>query len=156
MALKKAGEDLMGRPLKIDMAKPRAPRAGGGGGAGGFKKREPKPLSEKPEGCNTVFMVRQCIQPPFDALAADQIAICQGNLSYDIDDNAVHKFFEGIGEIANVRGLTDKETGDFKGCGFVEFTSEDPIDEVVKKNGEDLMGRPVRIDYSAPRKPKAW
>lgn len=67
----------MGRPLKIDMAKPKTPRADGG-----FKKREPKPMSEKPDGCNTVFM---------------------GNLSYDIDDAAVTSFFEGCGEIANIR-----------------------------------------------------
>jgi nucleolin len=133
-ALKKAGEDFLGRPIKIDMAKPRAPRADGGGG---FKKREPKPLSEKPEGCNTVFC---------------------GNLSYDIDDAAATKFFESCGEIANIRWLTDRETGDFKGCGFIEFSDPASVDQAVKKNGEDLMGRNIRIDYSAPRKPreKSW
>eukprot|EP01048_Picozoa_sp_COSAG05_P005710 COSAG05_NODE_347_length_10963_cov_157.340943_9_plen_302_part_00 len=128
-ALKKAGQDLMGRPLKIDMAKPKAPRAGGA--AGGFQKREPKPISEKPEGCNTLFM---------------------GNLSYDIDDAAVTDFFKEHGEIANIRWLTDRETGDFKGCGFVEFANPDSVDGAIKLNGEDLMGRGVRLDYSAPKK----
>ena len=97
-AVAKAGEDLMGRPLKVDLAKPRAPRAGGAGGAGGggFKKKpfEVKPLGPKPDGCNTVFM---------------------GNLSYQIDEDAVKDFFKDCGgEIVNIRWLTDRETGDFK------------------------------------------
>ena len=130
-ALAKAGEDLMGRPLKIDLAKPRAPRADGSA-AGGFKKKpfEVKPLGPKPDGCNTVFM---------------------GNLSYQIDEDAVKTFFADCGEISNIRWLTDRETGDFKGCGFCEFASSDSVDGVVAKNGQDLMGRPVRLDYSTPK-----
>ena len=128
-ALAKAGEDLLGRPLKIDLAKPRAPRPDGGGG---FKKKpfEVKPLGAKPDGCNTVFM---------------------GNLSYQIDEDAVKSFFADCGEISNIRWLTDRETGDFKGCGFCEFASTDAVDKVVEKNGQDLMGRPVRLDYSTPK-----
>ena len=132
-ALAKAGEDLLGRPLKIDLAKPRAPRADGSTGA--FKKKpfEVKPVGAKPDGCNTVFM---------------------GNLSYQIDEDAVKAFFPDT-EIANIRWLTDRETGDFKGCGFCEFADTSHVDSAVAKNGEDLMGRPVRLDYSTP-KPKAW
>jgi nucleolin len=139
-ALAKAGEDLLGRPLKIDLAKPRAPRAdggAGGGAGGGFKKKpfEVKPLGPKPDGCNTVFM---------------------GNLSYQIDEDAVKTFFADCGEIANIRWLTDRETGDFKGCGFCEFASSDSVDNVVAKNGQDLMGRPLRLDYSTPKPKKEW
>ncbi len=47
-----------------------------------------------------------------------------------------------------VRWLEDKASGEFKGCGFVEFSDVSWIDEAAKKNGEMLLGRPVRIDYN--------
>jgi len=46
-AVAKAGEELLGRAVKIDFAKPKAEKgAGGGGGKGGGKTF---PMSEKPE-----------------------------------------------------------------------------------------------------------
>ena len=55
-----------------------------------------KPLSAKPEGCTTVY--------------------CD-NLSYDIDDAAMHKFMEPCGTIKSIRWLTREGTGEFRGCG---------------------------------------
>jgi nucleolin len=48
--------------------------------------------------------------------------------------------------------LTNRETGEFKGCGFIEFWETGPVDKVVLKNGEDLLGRQVRIDYAGTKK----
>mmetsp|Transcript_7902 Transcript_7902/g.9050 ORF Transcript_7902/g.9050 Transcript_7902/m.9050 type:complete len:346 (+) Transcript_7902:35-1072(+) len=131
MAVAKNGEDLMGRPIKVDFATPKP------GGGGAKKKWEDKPMSEKPEGCNTCFV---------------------GNLSYDIDDDAMYKFAEtgDCGPIAKIRWLTDKESGDFKGCGFVEFEAEESVDKFALLNGKILLGRNVRIDFAKPRAPKTW
>lgn len=121
----------MGREIRLDFAKPRPggdkPRGNKGG------RRESKPLSEKPDGCLTVFC---------------------GNLSFDIDDSKMQEFATeaGCGEIAHIRWLTDRDSGDFKGCGFVEFGATE--DKFVKKNGSDLMGRTIRLDYAKPRAPR--
>lgn len=138
-AVAKAGEELLGRPIKIDFSKPRPGGDKGakgtkkGGGAKGGKKWEPRPLSERPDDCTTVFC---------------------GNLSFEIDEDAMYKFAEGCGEVTSIRWLTDKASGDFKGCGFVEFDSPESVDKFVLKNGQDVAGRPIHIDYASKRPPK--
>lgn len=118
------GTDFMGRPLKVSYAKgrPDRPERGGGG-----KKFENK-LSEKPEGCTKIFC---------------------GNLSYEVDDSAIMDFFKDCGEVTGVRWLTDKVSGDFKGVGFIDFGSEAAVDLAVKKAGQVLLGRPIRIDFAS-------
>lgn len=129
-AAEKNGTELLERPIKVEISKPRedgkvfTPK----------KKFEPKPMSAKPDGCCTVFL---------------------GNLSYDIDDDSTKEFFKDCGEIANIRWLTDRETGAFKGCGFVEFTSTESVDAAAKLNGQPCLGRDIRIDYAESKK-KSW
>jgi len=94
------------------------------GGGGGFGSKGP---SEKPEGCTTVFI---------------------GNLSYQINEDEVWEFFSKCGNIKQVRW----NQGDFKGYGWVEFDDTNAPDEAMKLNGENLAGRPIRIDFAAPRK----
>jgi len=64
----------------------------GGGQAGGTGR---KAMGEKPEGCLKLFI---------------------GNLSYEIDDDAITKFFAAVdAELKAVRWLHHRESGDFKG-----------------------------------------
>ena len=125
------GTEILGRAVKCDFSQGKPARTAGGGGGG-----EVRPMQAKPEGCNTLFC---------------------GNLSWDVDDDKMKDFFKDCGEVASIRWLTDKETQQFKGCGFVEFA--DPgasLDKAAALNGTDLLGRTVRLDYAAPRAPKAW
>jgi nucleolin len=126
------GTEVLGRAIKCDFSQGKKPSAGGAGG-----KFEPKPQSAKPAGCTTLFC---------------------GNLSFDIDDDKMKAFFKDCGEVSSIRWLTDKESGQFKGCGFVEFSDPDSsLDKAAKLNGKDCCGRAIRIDFSAPRAPKqAW
>jgi nucleolin len=129
-AVEMNGQELMGREIRIDFAKPRP-----GGNKPKGKSREARPLSEKPDGCMTVFC---------------------GNLSFDIDDTKMQEFATeaGCGEISHIRWLTDRDTGDFKGCGFIEFGDTADVDKFVLKNGADCMGRNIRCDYAKPRAPR--
>lgn len=141
-AMELNGTEVLGREIKLDYS-PRnnsggkgskgKGKGGKGKGKGGKGKRE---LSEKPEGCTTVFC---------------------GNLSFDIDDDKMGVFAKdaGCGEVKAIRWLTDRDSGEFKGCGFVEFWDTADVDNFVKKNGEELLGRDIRIDYSKPRE-KKW
>ena len=47
-----------------------------------------------------------------------------------------------------MRWLEDKNTGDFKGSGFVDFHEVEAVDKAIKLNGDKLLGRAVRIDYA--------
>ena len=97
----KNGGKLLGRQLKINYAPAREgdvwpPKSkevtGNGGQAGGSGV---KGMSEKPNDCVKLFI---------------------GNLSYDIDDDTIVKFFANVdAELKAVRWLHHKDSGDFKG-----------------------------------------
>jgi len=93
-----------------------------------FAKREP---SEKQEGTLTVFV---------------------GNLSFNIDEETLKEAFADCGEITQVRFAEDKETGQFKGFGHIEFAATESTDAAVKLAGTDIMGRAVRVDYANDRR----
>ncbi len=101
----KNGEKLMGRPLKINFAParegdvwpPKKREITGNGGVNGGQAGGTgvKAMSAKPEGCVKLFI---------------------GNLSFDIDDDTIVKFFGNVdAEVKAVRWLHHKDTGDFKG-----------------------------------------
>jgi nucleolin len=140
-AVARAGEALMGRQIKVNFAPARSgevwppPKkviSGGsttttttGGQAGG---KGIKAMGAKPENCVKLFI---------------------GNLSYEIDDEAITKFFATVdAELKAVRWLSHKESGDFKGCGFAEFWDTDACEKAATLNGKNLLDRPIRIDWS--------
>jgi len=129
-AVAKSGTDVLGRAINVEYATPRA--GGAGPQARGPKKggHEVRPPGEKPPGCTGVFI---------------------GNLAFDIDDDKLREFAKDCGEIRNIRWVMNRETGEFKGCGFVDFDSEDAVDKMIALNGTDCSGRAIRVDYAKPR-----
>lgn len=138
-AVAKSGEQLMGRPVKINFAPARqgdvwpppkkviSGNAGltTGGQAGG---KGIHAMSAKPDNCTKLFI---------------------GNLSYQIDDDAITKFFASVdAEVKAVRWIHHKDSGDFKGVGFVEFWDEKACERAAALNGKTLLGRPIRIDWT--------
>ena len=135
------GSKVMGRPMKINYAPIKPGQEGdwppkqrvitggkvanNGGQAGG---QGVKAMSVKPEGCCKLFI---------------------GNLSYDLDDDGITKFFMSVdAEIKAVRWLYHRDSGDFKGCGYVDFWSTDACEKAAALNGKNLLGRPIRIDWA--------
>jgi len=120
-------QELLGRQLNIQYSTPRGDNA-----AGDPNKKQSSfvdaPLSEKPEGCTTCFV---------------------GNLSFAIEEDDIRTFAEDCGEIKAIRWVHNKDTGDFKGCGFVEFHDSSAADKFIAKKGTNLKGRPIRIDWSS-------
>mmetsp|Transcript_17727 Transcript_17727/g.40691 ORF Transcript_17727/g.40691 Transcript_17727/m.40691 type:complete len:381 (+) Transcript_17727:186-1328(+) len=141
-AVAMAGSKLIGRPVKINFAPardgdvwppPKKVISGGGNGnsnttggqAGGTGV---KAMSVKPDNCLKLFI---------------------GNLSYDIDDEGIIKFFANVdAEVKAVRWLHHKDSGDFKGVGFVEFWNTEACERGATLNGKSLLGRPIRIDWT--------
>jgi len=91
----------------------------------------PRAASEKQEGCMTVFV---------------------GNLSWDVDEDTLRDAFKDCGTITQVRFSTDRETGDFKGYGHIEFGETEATDEALKLVGTEILGRAVRVDYANDRR----
>ena len=58
------------------------------------------------------------------------------------------EFFKDCGgEMVGLRWLTHKDSGDFKGCGYVEFADTETADKAFLLDGSMLLGRPIRIDW---------
>lgn len=75
-----------------------------------------------------------------------------GNLSYGATENTVRDLFEGFGQVATVKIIADKYTGQSRGFGFVEMPNEDEAQRAIAElNGKDFEGRKIIVNESRPR-----
>lgn len=75
-----------------------------------------------------------------------------GNLSYNAQENQLRELFEEFGEVASVRIIKDKFTGNSKGFAFVEMPSADQATQAINSlNGTEFSGRNLKINEARPR-----
>jgi len=75
-----------------------------------------------------------------------------GNLSYGATENSLRGLFEGFGQVATAKIVTDKFTGSSRGFGFVEMPNEDEAQRAIAElNGKDFEGRKIIVNESRPR-----
>ncbi|XP_058001523.1 nucleolin 2 isoform X6 [Hevea brasiliensis] len=77
-----------------------------------------------------------------------------GNLPFEVERPDVESFFEGAGEIVDIRFAMDKEQR-FKGFGHVEFATTEAAQKALKLNGQSLNGRQLRLDLARERGERA-
>ncbi|KAJ6804491.1 putative 33 kDa ribonucleoprotein, chloroplastic [Iris pallida] len=70
-----------------------------------------------------------------------------GNLSWDVTEDDIRHCFE-MSKIASIRFAYDKNTGAFRGFGHIDFEDDESLEEAMKKNKEELHGRPMKLAYS--------
>lgn len=73
-----------------------------------------------------------------------------GNLSWDITEDNVRKFFSDC-NISSIRFGMDKETGEFRGYAHVDFSDSLAMAMAIKLNQQILCGRPVKIMSAIPK-----
>ena len=74
------------------------------------------------------------------------------NLAFSATSDAVGEEFSKYAEVVGVRLPTDRETGEPKGFGYVEFASTEEAEKAFTgMEGQAIMGRVPRLDYSTPR-----
>lgn len=73
-----------------------------------------------------------------------------GNLNYKVDDDAVKEFFKDCGEITKIRWLTHADSGNFKGCGFLTFETQEEATKAFEKRDEEFMGQKINTEYAKP------
>ena len=128
-AVKLSGADLLGRELFIDSATERAPREGGrqfGGGEGGNANAGGE---GRPSDGVTIFV------KGFDKYAGE-----------DAVRQALTEAFGEKGEVVAVRLPSDRETGELKGIGFVEFASPEGKAAAIELDGAEVAGGWLKVD----------
>mmetsp|Transcript_2249 Transcript_2249/g.2444 ORF Transcript_2249/g.2444 Transcript_2249/m.2444 type:complete len:167 (-) Transcript_2249:43-543(-) len=82
--------------------------------------------------------------------AGKQYKVFVGNMPYSANDDSVKHFFKCVkDELVSIRLLTDKESGQSRGCAFVEFTTSEAMQKALAMTGSELNGRKLRIEPSA-------
>ena len=78
-----------------------------------------------------------------------------GGLSFSTATDRLRELFSQIEGVQSVSIVTDRDTGQSRGFGFVEVeTVEAANDAVSKLNGVQLDGRTLRVEISKPSAPR--
>jgi RNA recognition motif-containing protein len=75
-----------------------------------------------------------------------------GNLSFSIGDQELREAFAPHGNLVSASVVTDRDSGQSRGFGFVEYGSSDEAQRAVDAmNGTSLDGRSLNVNVARPR-----
>jgi cold-inducible RNA-binding protein len=75
-----------------------------------------------------------------------------GNLSFGATEDAVRSMFESYGSVERVNLITDRDTGQARGFGFVEMSNNSEADRAIAElNGRELDGRALNVNEARPK-----
>ena len=75
-----------------------------------------------------------------------------GNLSFDVTDKDLETLFAQAGSCDSVAVVTDKFSGQSRGFGFVEMSSNAEAQRAIQElNGQDLKGRSLKVNAARDR-----
>jgi RNA recognition motif-containing protein len=75
-----------------------------------------------------------------------------GNLSFNADNDSVRAAFAPFGEITDVHVVSDRETGQSRGFGFVTMGSAEAAQKAISEmNGAMLDGRALKVNEAEER-----
>ena len=76
-----------------------------------------------------------------------------GNLSYYTTEDALMRTFAQVGDVSEAKLVIDRETGRSRGFAFVTMgTDADAQKAISQLDGQDLDGRPLRVNIAEERK----
>jgi cold-inducible RNA-binding protein len=75
-----------------------------------------------------------------------------GNLSFGATEQSVRTLFEAHGAVDRVNIVTDRDSGQPRGFGFVEMSNDSEGDRAIAAlNGKDLDGRALNVNEARPK-----
>ena len=75
-----------------------------------------------------------------------------GNLSRETTEKDLREAFEAFGQVASIKIITDKYSGEPRGFGFVEMPDGTEGQSAISGlNDKELKGRTLRVDEARPR-----
>ncbi len=79
-----------------------------------------------------------------------------GGLPFSTSTEELTKLFNQVEGVESVAVVTDRDTGQPRGFGFVEMATAEAANEAVRKlNGYALGGRTLRVEISKPSAPRS-
>jgi cold-inducible RNA-binding protein len=80
------------------------------------------------------------------------IKLYVGNLSYEMTEEQLSTLFSEAGEVTSAKIITDRQTGQPRGFGFVEMETKLEGQKAISMiNGRSLDGRPLTVNEAKPQ-----
>lgn len=73
-----------------------------------------------------------------------------GNLAYQVTDADLQGLFAELGEVSEAKVITDRQTRQSRGFGFV--TMENGHQAIERLDGTDFMGRALIVNEAKPQR----
>jgi RNA recognition motif-containing protein len=75
-----------------------------------------------------------------------------GNLSFGASEESVRALFDPHGTVGRVNIVTDRDTGQPRGFGFVEMANDGEGEKAIAAvNGKELDGRALNVNEARPK-----
>ena len=75
-----------------------------------------------------------------------------GNLSFGATEDSVRALFEQYGTIERVNIITDRDTGQSRGFGFVEMAGNAEAQRAIQElDGREFEGRALKVNEARPK-----
>ncbi len=111
-------------------------------------KKKKKPKSSSQPAKKRPARIREVVEPTTPRLYV-------GNLNYDVDNEALKKYFSSAGTVVEAAVVMHSRSGKSKGFAFVEMSSlEEAKVAAIKLNDTDLMGRRLLVTGAKSEKRK--
>ena len=79
-----------------------------------------------------------------------------GNLPYSADQQTLQDTFSKCGTVESVNVIMDRQTGQSKGFGFVEMSSNAEAQKAIQEiHGSTIDGRAVTVTEAIPQKKRS-
>lgn len=75
-----------------------------------------------------------------------------GRLAYETTNSQLEEFFSQVGTVVSATVIMDKFTGQGKGFGFVEMSTDEEAQKAIDTlNGKELGGRTIVVNEARPQ-----
>src|SRR5689334_17769115 len=75
-----------------------------------------------------------------------------GNLSFETNELQLRDLFAQLGQVLDVKVVTDRESGRSRGFAFIDMINAEDADKAIAEfNGRELDGRTLRVSEAASR-----
>jgi len=75
-----------------------------------------------------------------------------GNLSFDVTSHELEELFGQAGPCQSVNIITDRNTGQSRGFGFVEMASNSDAQKAIQQfDGQEFKGRALKVSEARER-----
>jgi RNA recognition motif-containing protein len=75
-----------------------------------------------------------------------------GSLAFECTDKDLLQAFSAHGAVDSARVITDRDTGESRGFGFVEMPNESEARAAISAlNGREILGRAIKVNEARPK-----